>query len=262
MSAGRVVILSQRRCGAAAVYRLLAPWVAAQGLGGQPFEWTRALGEVSRAFHEGANQQARVQLEQCLAEGVFFHHRYDLEAWDFNAMLLDALARSGYRVVVMEREIDVDQLLSIVIADRFECRELKDVERLRDRLRSGSDVPDIDGDFIGSLVRGQLASKQWFDQAFKASSVDRMVCRHEEIFLSGVKALEVADGLFEYCGVGSRAAVVDDASLLRFALSGHFFTSGLTAYSPALLRARREIAIVLSNTSSLDDGARSSDSLA
>lgn len=241
----RVVILSHRRCGASAVYRLMAPWVAAPALGGQPFEWTHAWGDVSQCFHQRSREEAASLLDARLQEGAFFHHRQDTEAWDFNAMLLAGLQRAGYRVVWVDRAFSVERLFSLAMAQHLQCLGAQDVERWRDRLAAGEPPPAIDLASLAGLVQAQSANRQWLQQALAEAGLPCLRLRYEGLFRNGVAALQAADALFAFAGLGMRAALVDDASLLRFVFSGAFYTEGLAAHSAMLQQARARIAEAL-----------------
>jgi hypothetical protein len=247
-TAHKLVVLSQRRCGAAAIYSLLAPWVAgAEILGGQPFEWQRPLGEVSRTFHQASRGTARELLDRHLARGVCFHHRHDTESWEFNAMLLEALEAAKYRVVLVDRDVSVSHLLSIAAATRLACATRAEVHACRQQLRDGQEpLPPWEPAELAALVQGHLAGRQWFQSQLDACSLERLVVSYADIFVNGVvSAIGAADALFDFCGIGPRAARIDDASVLRMTLLGNFHTSGLAAYSGALQRARQVIELQL-----------------
>lgn len=246
MSAPRIAILSARRCGSAAVHRLLAPAIAAPAVGGQPFHWDLAWGAVSREFHQGSAEHARRLLDEYLVSGALFHHRYDAESWEFNQMLLDALAGAGYALVVIERTFDVDHLFSIFMAERYDCRDAAAVGRFRHSLQTGLEVPAVPTEDARNAVFRQWRTQQWFQQASAACAAPRHVCGFERLFLRGVAGLAAADELFEFVGLAPRNALVDDASLLRFLWAGQHYTSGLAAYSPALRALRGDIAAELS----------------
>lgn len=246
MQPHRIAILSARRSGAEALYRLLSPALPGRLAGGQPFHWENIWGEVSRSFHQGAREQARAVLDARLDGGELFHHRYDAESWDFNEMLLDALGAAGYRLLVIERELTVDHLFSIVVCEHLRCQDAAAVERLREQLRAGPDVAPPDAQATRELVDRQWQTRQWFRRALSQCRADRLVCHYEDLFLRGVAGLAAVDEVFAFAGVGSRAAVIDDASLLRFIFSGHHYTAGLAAYSAALAQVRSDIDAELS----------------
>jgi hypothetical protein len=246
MPSHRIAILSARRCGSAALHRLLAPAVAGPAVGGQPFHWDLPWGAVSREFHQGSTERSRQLLDECLASGAMFHHRYDAESWDFNQMLLDALAQAGYGLVVIERTLDVDHLFSIFVAQHHDCRDAATVTRLRHALQTGHEVPSVPADDVRQGVFRQWQTQQWFDRALAHCAAPRQVCAFEKLFLRGVAGLAVVDELFAFAGRAPRNALVDDASLLRFLWMGQHYTAGLAAYSPALRTLRADIATELS----------------
>lgn len=241
MQPHRIAILSARRSGAEALYRLLSPALPGRLIGGQPFHWDSAWGEVSRSFHEGAREPARAALDARLDGGGFFHHRYDAESWEFNEMLLDALAAAGYRLVVIERALTVEHLFSIAVSEHLGCVDAAAVERLREQLRAGGEVAPLETQAIRRLVREHWQTRQWFRRALGQCRADRLACHYEDLFLRGVASLAAIDEVFAFAGVGSRAAVIDDASLLRFIFSGHHYTAGLAAYSGVLAQVRSDI---------------------
>jgi hypothetical protein len=248
--AQRIAILAPRRGGARALYQLLAPTLRGRLLGGQPFHWDNVWGDVSRSFHAGQREQAQALLDACLAKGALFHHRYDTEAWDFNEMLLGALARAGYRLLVMQRELSVEHLFSIIASEHLNCRDASDVQRLRERLGGGAEVEAPDADETRRQVQLQWQTQSWFQRVLGACPAAHRVCRYERLFLRGVAGLQVADELFGFAGLGPRNALVDDASLLRFLFSGQHYTAGLAAYSPALGAMRSCIEAELSRLQS------------
>lgn len=246
MPAHRIAILSARRCGSAAVYRLLAPAAGQPLVGGQPFHWDHAWGEVSREFHQGSVERARQLLDESLASGALFHHRYDAESWDFNQMLLDALASAGYRIVVLERELDADHLFSIVVSEHHDCRDAEAVTRLRERLQAGDEVPAVSGEDARQMVFGQSKTRQWIQAALSKCAAPCHIVSFERLFLRGVAGLQVVDDLFAFVGLAPRNALFDDGSLLRFLWSGQHYTAGLAAYSPALRALHGDIVAALS----------------
>jgi hypothetical protein len=245
MPVHRTAILSARRSGADAIFRLLSPAAGGSSAGVRPFHWDNAWGEVSREFHQGSAERARALLDECLAAGTLFWHCYDDESWDFNQMLLDALVPAGYRLLVVERAPSVEHLLSILVAEVHDCRDAAAVGRLRERLQAGEDVAVPPADEVRQRVHGQWQSHRWFERALAASAAPRLVCRFEKLFQRGVAGLALVDEIFAFAGLGSREAVIDDASLLRFLWAGQHYTAGLAAYSPALRALRQEIAAEL-----------------
>lgn len=241
MQPHRIAILSARRSGAEALYRLLSPALPGSLIGGQPFHWESIWGEVSRSFHEGARAPARATLDARLEGGGLFHHRYDSESWEFNEMLLDALAAAGYRLVVIERALTVDHLFSIVVSEHLGRIDAAAVERLREQLRAGDEVAPVEPQAIRRLVQEQWQTRQWFRRALGQCRADRRLCHYEDLFLRGVASLAAVDEVFAFAGVDSRAAVIDDASLLRFIFSGHHYTAGLAAHSAVLAQVRGDI---------------------
>jgi len=238
----RIAILSARRSGAEAVLRLLAPAAGARSVGAQPFHWDRAWGAVSREFHQGEPQRARALLDECLQAGALFRHCYDAESWDFNQMLLDALAQAGYRLLVVERAPTVEHFFSIIVAEVHDCRDAAAVAGLRERLRAGEDVAPLGVEDVRQRVFGQWQTHHWFQRVSAACALPRLVCRHEHLFLRGVAGLAAVDEMFAFAGLGPRDATIDDASLLRFLWAGQHYTAGLAAYSPTLRALRAEIA--------------------
>lgn len=236
----RIAILSARRTGAEAVLRLLEPAAAGLSVGGQPFHWDHPWGSVSREFHEGSPERARELLDDRLRAGALFRHCHDAESWDFNQMLLDALARAGYRLLVIERALSVEHLFSVIVSEFHDCRDAAAVARLRARLQAGEDVEALSAEEVRQRVFGQWQTHHWFQRALAACSAPRLLCRHEELFLRGVAGLAAVDEMFAFAGLAPRNALVDDASLLRFLWAGQHYTAGLAAYSPAL-RALRAV---------------------
>jgi hypothetical protein len=245
MPAHRLAILSARRSGADAVLRLLAPAMGGLTVGAQPFHWDRAWGAVSREFHQGSPERARALLDEFLGAGALFRHCYDAESWDFNQMLLDALAKARYRVLVIERAPGVEHLFSIIVADRHDCRDAAAVARLRERLQAGQEAEPLPEEQVRQRVLEQWKTHQWFERALGACSAPILVCRHERLFLRGVAGLAAVDEVFAFAGLGPRNAIMDDASLLRFLWTGQHYTAGLAAWSPVLLALRRAIEIEL-----------------
>ncbi|MGM9487219.1 hypothetical protein [Ideonella sp. YS5] len=241
MPAHRLAILSARRSGADAVLRLLGPALGGPTVGAQPFHWDNAWGEVSREFHQGSPERARGLLDEALGAGALFRHCYDAESWDFNQMLLDALAQAGYHVLFVERAPSVEHLFSIIVADAHDCSDAAAVVRLRERLQAGEELATPSAQELRQRIDQQWQTHQWFERAVGACAASVLVCRYERLFLRGVAGLAAVDEMFAFAGLGPREAAIDDASLLRFLWSGQHYTAGLAAWSPALLDLRRGI---------------------
>ncbi len=235
------VILTRRRTGASDLYHLLGNYVPWTCKGTEPFIWSRSMGEVSRQFHGGEQSRAREQLMGHLAEGVFFKHQFETDSFGFNQMLLSALAEAGYRVLHVEREREDERLFSLVIASHFKTWARESIETIRERLRGRQETPAIDLEQVRQMVRDELGYRRWIDAEWERHRLERLTVTYEAFFRNGLRALPLADEVFAFAGLGSRASMLDDASLLRFLFSGEHHTLGLIQYSDALFEVHRVI---------------------
>ena len=176
--------------------------------------------EVSRRFHTGDVPGARAQLMEFLTEGVFFKHQFETDSYDFNRLLLSALQEAGYRVLNVERECEDERLFSLVIATHFKTWARESIESIRNRLRDGQETPVIDLALVRQMVRDELAYRQWIEAEWGRHHLARLTVTYESFFRNGLRALPLADEVFAFAGLGSRASMLDDASLLRFLFSG------------------------------------------
>lgn len=243
----RCVVLGRPRCGAHFVYRLLAPHVPARALGVQPFAWQGPLGDWSRQFHAGTSSPAvREGLTRALEEGLFFLHLHEAESWDFNALLLDALAATGYRVLRVGRRDERARLLSLWAAQAWSAWTQADVESLREAARRGELPPTAEADVseasLREFVRVQQANARWMDAELAHRGMPVMEVDHADLFHDGIGVLERANEVFAFAGAGSREAVLDDETLLRLVFGGESHTTGLVAYVPLLRRVAALIA--------------------
>lgn len=235
------VILTRRRTGASDLYHLLGNYVPWTCKGTEPFIWSRSMGEVSRQFHTGDAARARALLMEFLAEGVFFKHQFETDSYEFNQLLLSALSDAGYRVLHVERECEDERLFSLVIATHFKTWARESIESIRDRLREQEDIPSIDLGQVRQLVRDELAYRRWIEAEWGRHRLARLTVTYESFFRNGLQALPLADEVFAFAGLGSRASMLDDASLLRFLFSGEHHTLGLIQYSPVLFQVHQTI---------------------
>ena len=197
--------------------------------------------EVSRRFHTGDVPGARAQLMEFLTEGVFFKHQFETDSYDFNRLLLSALQEAGYRVLNVERECEDERLFSLVIATHFKTWARESIESIRNRLRDGQETPVIDLALVRQMVRDELAYRQWIEAEWGRHHLARLTVTYESFFRNGLRALPLADEVFAFAGLGSRASMLDDASLLRFLFSGEHHTLGLVQYSPVLFEVHQTI---------------------
>ena len=235
------VILTRRRTGASDLYHLLGNYVPWACKGTEPFIWSRSMGEVSRQFHTGDVPRARAMLMEFLAEGVFFKHQFETDSFEFNQLLLSGLSEAGYRVLNVERECEDERLFSLVIATHFKTWARESIESIRQRLRDQAEVPVIDFDRVRQLVRDELAYRRWIEAEWGRHRLERLTVTYESFFRNGLRALPLADEVFAFAGLGSRASMLDDASLLRFLFSGEHHTLGLIQYSPVLFQVHQTI---------------------
>ena len=235
------VILSRRRTGAGDVYKLLGNHVPWTKIDAEPFFWSRSLGEVSKRFHAQEESSARDLLLTELSRGLFFKHQYETESWAFNSFLLQLLEACNYRVIRFEREDEAERLFSMVVASHFSSWARDGIGELRERLRRGESIAPVDLQRVRHLVREEQQYRQWFDAEYAKYRIETLSLSYEAFFRHGLDALPLADELFAFAGCGSRASVLDDASLLRFIFSGEHYTLGLLAYSEELREVHRVI---------------------
>ncbi|WP_374674452.1 hypothetical protein [Ideonella sp.] len=243
----RCVVLGRPRCGAHFVYRLLAAHVPARDLGVQPFAWQAPLGEWSRRFHADASADVLLPgLTQALEDGVFFLHLHEAESWAFNALVLDALAAAGYRVLRVGRRDEAARLLSLWVAQACGAWSQTEVQAVRDgALRGAPPTLPADratDDAVRSFVHAQQANARWMDAELARRGLPVMVVAHEALFHDGIGVLDRANEVFAFAGAGSREAVLDDETLLRLVFTGESHTPGLVAHWPLLRRVAEVIA--------------------
>lgn len=228
------IVLSRRRTGAQTLFRLLGDYLPGTNLGSDPFNWSRQLGMVSRAFHEGRQDEARALLDEQLGQGAFFSHHYESESREFNAMLFRGLADSGCRVVLIERRNEVERLFSLIMATHFGAWEREAIESLRNLINSGNITVGLDMTAIRRMVADENAYSQWFRLQYPGFGVDTFEFAYEDFFHDGIGVLDLADRLFGFVGLGARSALLNDSSLLRFSTNGGHFMKSLLQYSQEL----------------------------
>ena len=228
------VILTRRRTGAGDIYKLLGNHMPWPRRGNEPFLWTRSMGEVSRMFHQGQPELAEEQLDAELSLGVFFKHQLETESWPFNTVLLRQLEAHRYRVIHIDRESEDERLFSMVVANHFSTWAQEGIESLRDHLRRSEPAPKVDLERVRSLVHEEAGYRRWIDEQMPKYRLERLAMSYEAFFRNGLKALPLADELFAFAGLGARASILDDASLLRFIFKGEHYTLGLMEYSADL----------------------------
>lgn len=241
LSAPPCVILTRRRTGAADLYRLLGNYLPWERKGNEPFLWSRSMGDVSKRFHAGELDAAKQLLSAELSKGITFKHQFETESWGFNTFLLQALEACGYRVIRVEREREDERLFSLLVASHFSTWAREGIEGVRERLRKREPAPDIAAARVSALVRDEAGYRRWIDAELPRYRLDCLTVTYEAFFRNGVKALSLADEIFAFAGLGSRASILDDASLLRFIFSGEHHTLGLIDYSENLFQVHQQI---------------------
>lgn len=226
-------ILSLRRSGASGVYRLLVDFVPLQPLGTHVFRWDRALGEISREFHEGSRADAQAQLAVRLATPSLLHHCVDSESFEFNEMLRKALSARGYRIVRVHRDAVADRIYSKCIAQWWHAGDPAAIAALREALRSGAVQPEIDFARLKRMLLEDAAFRRWMDDALPAGAEGTTCVRYESLFRSGVAGLAAWDELLARVGGAPRAARIGEAEALKRLLTGDHHAGSLRQHARA-----------------------------
>jgi hypothetical protein len=192
------------------------------------------MGEISRLFHGGKPEAARAALDEELSRGVYFKHQFETESWDFNTMVLEAVAAAGYRVLYIDRDREDERLFSMVVASHFSTWAREGIANVRERLRRQETAPEVNPETVLKLVRDELRYKHWIEAELPRHGLETLSFSYEAFFRSGLGALELADQVFAFAGLGARNSVLDDASLLRFIFNGEHYSLGLIEYSDQL----------------------------
>jgi len=228
------MVLTRRRTGAAGLFALLSAHIMRPNLGSEPFLWERPLGKVSRAFLEGRHGAVREQLDEELQRGVFFKHQYDTESWDFNLMLFEALARNGYRVILVDRDNEAERIFSTFVAMHFGAWHKSNLDHIRRTLAERSETIAWEPAQITRTVRAELGFRRWFDRVYPAFGLETMAISFEQFFRDGIGVLDIADHLFPFAGLGMRSAVLSDESLMKAVTGGDHHSLALMQYAPEL----------------------------
>lgn len=224
------MLLSRRLCGATTLHDILAPHLPWRNLGVDPFAPGHALDDVAELV-EMDPDAAQDALTSALHRGAWLTHRYETESRSFNQLLLHLLAESGYTVIHLDRDDEADRLFALALTEQAHIPLPDGLDALRERLRAGHPAPDLGP--LAHLIRHELGYRQWMRQELAHHRLRVLHVTHAELYRSGVAGLARVDALFGELGLGSRSALLDDASLLRRLFEADEYAAGLRQYAPA-----------------------------
>lgn len=111
------IIWTLRRTGGTTLAGLLAVLSEHSGVQHEPFNPERVFGAVTTGWFEHKDEDLlRADLKRVLATRPLIKHCYELLPDPFNRLLLEVSIELGYVQIVLDREAEVDRILSLELA--------------------------------------------------------------------------------------------------------------------------------------------------
>ncbi len=213
------VIWTFRRTGGTSLAQLLFDAAGGPRVGHEPFNIDREFGWVTRAFRENGDTAAlAANIAQAMTDDPSIKHCHELVAPEMNAALLDHTLARGYRHLVLERDAEVERVLSLELARKtgvWGSREAKETYRriLEGEMQLG---PIKLGEAVAQM---RLCARRRAELAalFAARGVTPHVVRFEEVYGRGAEGEQRVDEIFAHLGL-DRDALPDYAARRHEAL--------------------------------------------
>lgn len=140
------IIWTLRRTGGTTLAALVATLSEYPGVQHEPFNPERAFGAVTKAWLEtGDEARLRADLKRVLTRRPVIKHCYELLPDRFNELLMEVSQELGYVQIVLDREAEVDRILSLELARLTGAWGKKEAAKVFEGLKNGtSQVPAFD----------------------------------------------------------------------------------------------------------------------
>jgi hypothetical protein len=127
-----------RRTGGTTAAALLATLSEHPGVPHEPFNPERRFGDVTKHWHAHKDVAAlNENMAQVLAPRPVIKHCYELVAPEVNRALIEVSSALGYRHIILDRDAEVDSVLSLELAQITGAWGSKDAKRIYREIEEG-----------------------------------------------------------------------------------------------------------------------------
>lgn len=213
------IIWTMQRSGGTAVADLLGAFSEHQSIQHEPFNLERRFGQLTRAWLE---QFDRADLERGVMEALqdrpVIKHCYELVPSAVNAALLNVARLLGYRHVLLERESEVDRVLSLQLARITGAWGKEEAKRAYDLILSGEDRLDaIDVSEAKKHLHHCLERKDRLRKVMAHDPSAFFALSFAEVFSDSSEGSRQIDGVLNFLGITpkSTSTVQQKVDLMR-----------------------------------------------
>lgn len=141
------IIWTMRRTGGTSLSNILS-CLTNENVEHEPFNWDRSFGHISKAFqneHKNLAMMAQSLEECCLSQRVNVKHCYEILGQVFNEALIELLAKSCYKHIILTRKNELLRLLSLYTAKHTNVWGKHGSEEVYEKYKSGiAQLPSYD----------------------------------------------------------------------------------------------------------------------
>lgn len=178
------IIWTMRRTGGTTLTGLLMRLSEHPNAQHEPFNADRQLGRVVQHWRQSSDaKQLAADFDEVLAPRPLIKHCYEIFAQPFNAALLAATERAGYRHVILDRRGEVDRILSLELAKITGAWGPKQAADRYDAFEQGTaQMPPIDIDTALKHMGRCHQQRQTLEKLMHAAGVRPHVVYFEDIY--------------------------------------------------------------------------------
>lgn len=221
------IIWTLRRTGGTTLAGLLAVLSEHSGVQHEPFNPERVFGAVTTGWFEHKDEdRLRADLKRVLAKRPLIKHCFELLPDPFNRLLLEVSAELGYVQIVLDREAEVDRILSLELARLTGAWGKKEAWNVFQGLQNGT-TQVAPFDVAGAV--GHLKVCQIYRTKIKALMEDRgitpFVVYFEQVYSDPQKGRQKVADLLAFLGInpaehGNYNALLTEALMQKGQKSG------------------------------------------
>ena len=184
-----------RRTGGTTFTSLLTTLSEHPGTQHEPFNPDRKFGWVTQGWIDNSDTAELMKgLDQVLADTPLIKHCYELVPEMVNLALIKATSDRGYRHIVLDRETEVDRIISLELAKTTGAWGAEAAETIYAEIEAGRrQLPEIDIPQASSHMKACANLRRWLAEQFDAAHHTPLLVYFEEVygdFKAGVRTVE------------------------------------------------------------------------
>lgn len=241
------IIWTLRRTGGTTLAGLLSVLSEHPTAQHEPFNPERVFGSVvSGWFQHNDEARLRADLMQVLEKRPLIKHCYELLPDAFNRVLLEVTLELGYAQVILDREAEVDRILSLELARQTGAWGKQEAWRVFQALENGTrEMEPIDVAGAAHHLRVCQEYRSKVQALFDSHGVAPFVVYFEEVYSDPQAGRKMVADLLAYLQIDPNSHA-DYEALLTEALMRKGQKSGrILEYVPNIAAARAQLAAAL-----------------